>query len=525
MPGSCRSTDGGSTWSTLCTTPFVGQGFYDLVVDPRNAARLFAGTTGGLYVSTDSGATWTRRRTSACWSITVGTGRGQVLAACSDGLFRSNDHGATFSKVTLPGAPASFTRLAVALAPTDNTIAYVWGAGAPFDANGNPRAYLWRRASNTWTAQTTPPGVATGQSWYDWFLAVAPDNADQVYCGAISVHRGTRSGTTWTWLDIATKSSGDSIHPDQHAMAFEPGNPNTIYVGNDGGLYQSADRGIHWTHRNNGLVITEFEYLGHHIGNARWLIGGTQDNGTERWQGSPTWEHVADGDGGDCAVNRTNPATVFHTFYGMSPQRSTSSGDWATWANITPPVPMGEGSSFYPPFEASATNGDTIAMAGNALYVSRNSGTAWTRLGYPSGGSGTGLFIPNADTVLVGMSDGRVLRTTWSGSAWSGLSALTTPRSGAVVSDIAVDPNNASRIWVTYSTVGGGRVYLSTDGGSTFTNRSTGLPNLSTTAIALDPWNGNRAWVSASLGVYQTLDGGGAGPRSRRACPMPMSAT
>ena len=124
---------------------------------------------------------------------------------------------------------------------------------------------------------------------------------------------------------------------------------------------------------------------------------------------------VADGDGGDCAVNRTTPTTVFHTFYGMSPQRSTSSGDWATWSNITPPVPSGEGSSFYPPFEASATNGDTIAMAGNALYVSRNNGTAWTRLGYPSGGGATGLFIPNADTVLVGMSDGRILRTTWSG--------------------------------------------------------------------------------------------------------------
>ena len=28
-----------------------------------------------------------------------------------------------------------------------------------------------------------------------------------------------------------------------------------------------------------------------------WVIGGTQDNGTERWTGSPVWLHVADGDG------------------------------------------------------------------------------------------------------------------------------------------------------------------------------------------------------------------------------------
>ena len=39
--------------------------------------------------------------------------------------------------------------------------------------------------------------------------------------------------------------------------------------------------------------------------------------------GSPVWVHVADGDGGDCAVNRTTPATCFHTYFGMSPERST----------------------------------------------------------------------------------------------------------------------------------------------------------------------------------------------------------
>src|SRR6266566_2376244 len=53
--GILRSTDGGTTWSTLCTAPFVGQGFYDLVVDPGDSLHLIAGTTGGLYVSTDGG--------------------------------------------------------------------------------------------------------------------------------------------------------------------------------------------------------------------------------------------------------------------------------------------------------------------------------------------------------------------------------------------------------------------------------------------------------------------------------------
>jgi hypothetical protein len=506
--GVLRSGDGGTTWSPLCTAPFVGQGFYDLVVDPHDRRRLFAATTGGLYVSTDKGHSWVQRRAATTWSISIGSGAaGHVLAACTDGVWRSNNHGTSFTAVSIPGSPGSFSRLAVAIAPSDPTVAYAWGAGSPNTSSG-PTPYLWRRSGNTWAAQTAPPGVATGQSWYDWFLAVSPDKPDQIYCGAISAYRGTRSGSAWSWVDIATKATGDSIHPDQHAIAIERGNPDVIYVGCDGGLFQSPDRGQTWTHKNNGLVITEFEYIAQNLGSSRWLMGGTQDNGTERWQGSPTWEHIADGDGGDCAVNRGNPDIVFHTFYGMSPQRSTSRGDWGSWTNITPPVPSGEGSPFYPPFETSASSGDTTAMAGAALYLSRDNGSTWTRVGFAGGGSATAMYIPDPNTVLVGLDTGQVQRTTWSGSSWSALSAMSTPRAGASVSDIAVDPNNASRIWVTYATVGGGRVFLSTDAGSTFTDRTSGLPNLSVTSIALDPWNSNRAWVSASLGVYQTTDGG-----------------
>jgi hypothetical protein len=510
--GILRSTDGGTTWSSLCTTPFVGQGFYDLVIDPGNDRHLLAGTTGGLYESTDGGSTWTQRRGQATYSISIAPAGGagaEILAASSDGVHRSTNGGTTWTAVALPGAPASYTRVAVAIAPTDPTVAYAWAAGAPYTFSGtNPTPRLWRRAGGTWTAQGAPPGVATGQAWYDWFLAVAPDNANQVFCGAISVHRGTLAGSTWTWLDIATKPSGDSIHPDSHAIAFEPGKPNTIYVGNDGGLFQSPDRGVTWVHRNNGLVISEFEYIALNFGTSRWLIGGTQDNGSDRWQGSPTWDHVADGDGGDCGVNRLTPTTVFHTYYNMSPERSTTSGNWGSWTGIAPPVPTGEGSPFYPPFACSSTDGDTIAMAGNALYVSRNSGTNWTRLAWPGGGSGSAVEIPNSNTVLVGLNDGRVLRTTWAGTAWGALAALATPRASATVSDIVVDPNNASRIWATYSTVGAGRVWRSDNGGTSWTDHTGTLPNLPMNAIQVDPRNGNRAWVGASLGVYQTTDGG-----------------
>ena len=105
-------------------------------------------------------------------------------------------------------------------------------------------------------------------------------------------------------------------------------------------------------------------YLAQDFGSSRWLIGGTQDNGSQRWSGSQVWDHVADGDGGDCGVNRTTPRTVSHTYYGMSPERSTTAGNFGSWTWIAPPVPAGEGSPFYPPFECSASGGDTIAIGG-----------------------------------------------------------------------------------------------------------------------------------------------------------------
>lgn len=508
--GVLRSTDGGTTWTQHCTAPFVGQGFYDLVVDPADGRHLLAATTGGLYVSTDGGVTWTRRRTVRTWSLAMAPAGGpsaEILCGSSDGVFRSTDGGTTWNAVNIAGLPAAFDRLAVAIARSNPNVAYAWGARGG-------TAYLRRRSGGTWSTVPNPPGVSTGQAWYDWYLAVSPDRAAQIYVGAIEFHRGDRNARTgvWTWRNLTNKgSSGDSIHPDQHWLAFEPGAPNAIYIGNDGGLYRSTNRGINFTHCNNGLVISEFEYLAQNLGSARWVIGGTQDNGTDRWLGSPVWEHVQDGDGGDCGVNRDDPMTVFHTFFGMSPERSTTGGGWGSWTWIGPPVPPGEGSLFYPPFETSATQGDTCAIGGDRVYVSRNNGTAWTPLAFPAAGRSSAMYIPNANSVFVGTTDGRIFRTTWTGVAWTALTQLgAPPRTGAFsISDLYVDPSNPNRMWATSSTIGGGRVFRSNDAGANWvdlTNAS--LPALPLNAVAVDSANANRVWVAADKGVYQSLDGG-----------------
>ena len=50
------------------------------------------------------------------------------------------------------------------------------------------------------------------------------------------------------------------LHADQHAIVFDPQNPNFVYIGNDGGIYKSTDMSArwHWTTRAHGMTTTHF---------------------------------------------------------------------------------------------------------------------------------------------------------------------------------------------------------------------------------------------------------------------------
>ena len=154
--GVLRSTDGGTTWATLCTMPFVGQGFYDLIVDPADSGHLLAATTRGLYVSTDGGVTWTQRRTARTWSLSMAARLGHggrdprsVRRRPVPLYQRRND----WAAVALPGAPAAWDRLAVAIARSNPDVAYARGqrgvapaaAAGEMDVRGPPTDVVTRK--------------------------------------------------------------------------------------------------------------------------------------------------------------------------------------------------------------------------------------------------------------------------------------------------------------------------------------------------------------------------------------------
>jgi hypothetical protein len=490
--GVYRSTDGGTTWKVIATAPFVGVGFYDLIVDPVNSKVLYAATTSGFYVSTNAGVNWSLKRAARCWDITVHPGGGTVelLASFADGLFVSSNAGNSFAAVALPSTPAAaWDRLTVDRVKAAPTIAYAFGS-----AGG--AAHLWRRNGTTWSKITGLPAMNVSQAWYDWYVAASPTNRGQVFLGAIDTFRGSLSGTTWTWKNITTQGA-NSIHPDQHCLTFAPDNSQVIYAGNDGGVYRSGNSGNTWTALNRGLGITEVEYLGSDPNTWKWLMAGTQDNGTIRFTGPTVWEHIADGDGGDCGVNQLNPNEVYHSFYYVSLERSNNKGN--SWTSLAPP---NVASLFYPPVEVS---GATVAIGGVSFVVSRTNGASWTNvsLGLPSGEGASAMRAVDTNTFLVGTTKGRMLRVSWNGTTWL-VKNLTSP-APRYISCVAIDPSNAMRIWVTLSQLGGGRVFRSDDAGATWVDCTAGLPSIPINSVVVDPANFKRVWVAADVGVYETL--------------------
>jgi photosystem II stability/assembly factor-like uncharacterized protein len=506
--GLWKSQDGGATWAELVTSPFVGLGFYAIAIDPLDAKHILAATTGGLFQSTKDDATWERVLNSRCWDISIhpkisGDPKStkEVFATTQYGLFRSIDGGITWpTKINLPDAPDSFERLAVCHARSNGEIVYAFGK----DNIGRPA--LWRRDvfNGDFDRLFCPSGIDTSQINYDWFVSTSPDNPGIVYLGAVALWKGTLTQDgTWNWSNISSRKYGDSIHPDQHAIAFGAG--GAVYAGNDGGIYKSPDGGKSWQSLNQGLCITHFEYVAQHPDYDAWLLGGTQDNGTLRYEGGEVWYQVAEGDGGECATNDSSPNIVYHCFQQMSLQRSLTGGGAGSWMDVWPNVPENYRCQFYPPMQV---RNNLIVQAGQSVFVSTDTGTTFQEQKLPQdAGVATALWLMGPFQFLVGNDSGDMFRFDWDGNGWLEPITLAQPRAGSI-SSIRGDPNNLRRLWVTYSDLLGPTVYRSDDGGDNWVSCMDGLPYVVANIVEVDPIEADTVYVGTDVGVWRTADGG-----------------
>jgi photosystem II stability/assembly factor-like uncharacterized protein len=504
--GLLRSSDGGQNWECVPAAALTGTGVYDIAVDPGDPLHVWVGTMQQLLESVNGGATWRVVQRALTWDISINPENPrEIFAATKAGLIRSVNGGASWSRVALPGVASSveFDRLEVCHAPSRPGIVYAAGA-----VDG--RGALWRRATSdgSFTEETAPPldeDSDLSQAWYDWCVAVSPADPNVVFWGAVELFRGARTSSGWTWTNVSSRRSGDSIHPDQHHIAFDPSDPDTVYVCNDGGLFRSPNRGRNWTSLNRGLGITEFEFVIHLEGQDDWLIGGTQDNGTLSRETGSRWKQIAQGDGGDCGADEGRNL-CYHSYYEMDLERAAATGPAAfRWRDVTPDVADDYECLFYPPMDV---RGPVVAKAGVTLFVSDDSALHWTEVPFGNGGDTASAVVIDGPTVIfVGTASGRLYRIRRAAGGWSRatVTRLNTPRTG-YISDVV--PLSASVFWISYSAFGRGHVFRSADGGARWTNRSGNMPDIPINAIVVDPADHRRLFAASDHGVYETRNAG-----------------
>lgn len=225
---------------------------------------------------------------------------------------------------------------------------------------------------------------ASNQGWYDNALWVNPVDPTFIIVGGIWLWRSTDSGGTFTQISDGNLYSGGtaSPHADNHVIVSHPGfNNNTnqrVFIGNDGGIYRTdivrtANVFNGWGELNNQLGITQFYGA---AGNAASgvIVGGTQDNGTQRFTGGTEgWTSMNGSDGGYCASDPTDQMFFYGETQNLGVVRSTNAGVSAS------PITAGLGdagvagaTNFIAPIILDPIDPNTLLAGGISLWRSQD---------------------------------------------------------------------------------------------------------------------------------------------------------
>jgi photosystem II stability/assembly factor-like uncharacterized protein len=516
--GMLLSTDGGDTWVARGSSTFLRAAFSSIAVDPDASQHLVAATDQGVYESTNEGVDWRLLAAGISHDLVVDWtnpgGTAIYVGVTGVGIRRRVGNG---EWTTLTGClPPVVGRVALAMAPSNPRA--LWAA-IPSGDEGTVYFYRTDDGGTTWTAAAGT--VAGKQLGYNLILAVHPTDPNILLFGEVHLWRSSNGGATW--IDVGAGSPG--LHADQHALTFHPTDGTKVYAGNDGGAWYSSDGGTTWTHRNKDLATLQYFGAAMHGTYEAVMLGGTQDNGAQRYVGHPAWQHSALGDGAFCAISRTgNTHQWYETRWWAVPiYRSDSSGAAGTWdAKQSGITPNQARFWFYPPFAMDPNDSSVLYIGYDKLYRSSNRGDNWMAMtGVISPGSNiTAIAIAPSDSgiVYIGLQNGHLFKVAGSGTSWTATDVSSAPIPAGQISDIAVHPTNANTIYVTTSDLtfaegsrsfASDHVYRTTNGGTSWKSVSAGLSQANpVNSILIDPADPQTILIGCDVGIFRSPNGG-----------------
>lgn len=536
--GLLKSDDGGETWELRGVEEFTGAAFAELAVSPHHPEHLLAATTRGLFRSRDEGRSWQRLEEGLpeeppegmATSVAFHPGDPRVAYAAfwARGVFRTTDLDSDRPhwRALEEGFPrSSLSRIGLATSAASPDELYVYAADADSRLSG-----LFRSADrgSSFSRLEAAPDLLSGQGFFNLLIAAHPRSPRVLFLGgagdrrlhASSLYRASQIGTEWRFAPI-----GRSLHVDFHALAFDPKNEATLYVANDGGVWRSDNGGGDWRALNVGLPIVQFNRIDQHPRSGAFLVGGTQDNGTLFYLGDGVWDHGDDGDGGFVAIDPERPEVVYNEFSLYKIARSERAGRYGTFKPVFPEL-KGIRSVFYAPFVLCQQRSEVIALGLDRLYLSEDRGQSWTAVSIDLSRGWTNrlesnalsaLLFPTAERIFAGTSDGKVWRLDRVLGRWVPFLLHTPPGAerGAYVTDLALDPLDPRRLFVTF--FGGPEAslveLLQEENGTVRERALVGrsgkrLPPGGGLAIEVDPGHPSVLYWSGEEGLMRSLDRG-----------------
>lgn len=473
--GVWKSTDGGMTWTQLPSTSGIGF-YYCQGIVVTTSGVVYVATKGGLQRSDDGGATFTKVLGVGAggtndWITDVEMGgNGDIFVGMSgSGVYKS-----AASLGANQGTLGNWTHLndnfssgfaRVELAVGKNNPSYVYA----ICENGNASTDVYRSTNGgtSWASTSGQPGfgldISNGQAWYDLCIAVDPNDHLVVYTGGIDQHRTTNGGSSWTQLTAAYGGFQPYIHADQQYILVNPFNSQQVVFSNDGGIWYSSNRGSSVSDHNNNYNVTQFYScaIDPRAGKNK-IIGGTQDNGSMMVDGPGITQAIdlTGSDGGYAAINALHPDTMYTTTQYQTVRRTRNNGQ--TFTSITNPNLNNSNVLFINPLEIDAVNPINLYQASSALWHHPNaaagSAAGWRQVTASLGTNITAIAPGyNPSTTVYFSAGGTVYRLPNVTTANSTTVPQTVNPAGLVsgyINCVLVDPNDNNHIVVTYSSYG-----------------------------------------------------------------------
>ncbi|MDQ1523994.1 MAG: hypothetical protein QOE47_1918 [Pyrinomonadaceae bacterium] len=565
--GVYRSDDGGRSWKNvgLKTSEHIGR----IAIDPRDSNTVYVAAQGplwgaggerGLYKTTDNGGTWKQilkiGENTGVTDVVIDPNNPDTLYAAAyqrrrhvftminggpeSALYKSTDAGATWAKLTRGLPTSDMGRIGLAISPVDTNVIYATVEAA--DRKGGifrstDRGGNWERRNE----------YDTTAMYYSQIYA-DPKELDRIYVMNVFNMVSNDGGKTLTRLGERSK------HVDNHVLWIDPDNNNHYLNGNDGGLYESYDRGATWDFVEN-LPITQFyDVTTDNAAPFYNVYGGTQDNfsvgGPARTRSASgitnaDWFVTQGGDGFRSQVDPTDPNTIYAEYqHGGLARFDKRTGERV---GIQPATGRGEDPlrlNWDVPFIISPHLNTRLYFAANRLYRSDDRGDSWTivsgelsraldRDKLPVMGRVWGVdavskhastaFYGNASAlaesqkreglIYVGSDDGLLQVTEDGGKNWRKIEKFPGVPDAAYVSRIVTSNHDANTVYVSFDNHWNADFapYLlkSTDAGRTWTSLKGDLPaNGPVLAIAEDHVNANLLFAGTEFGLFFSVNGG-----------------